>query len=123
MGRETPGLFELRVTLLSARALVRRDGRMRNDYNRLTARTTARFFAISDEGVENGSFCKVVYRPAFARGVAHYINGDYVATIDAATLGECEAKCTELKGTGLREYPADAFKALAPKCVGGKGRL
>lgn len=82
-----------------------------------------RYFAASDGGVANGSFCKVICFPAWARGVKTYMNGDYMGSLtdDLKTLAECEAGAAELLAKGLTEYSAKDFKRLAPKCCGGKG--
>lgn len=83
-----------------------------------------RFFASYDGALENGSFWRVSYYPAYMRGVGLYINGDYMdwGESAAATLAECDAHCEALLGTGYREYAPDEFKRLAPKCNGGNGR-
>lgn len=81
-----------------------------------------RYFAHSDCGLENGSFRRITFRPAWARGDATYINGDYMGS-DIVDAGRLNTVCEDLRTGGYVEYAPKDFKRLAPKCCGGKGRL
>lgn len=82
---------------------------------------SARFFAIHDDALRNGS-CEIIRSTRdLGRYRAHYVNGDYMGAQDILSAKLVPAVVARLTEEGFKEYTAKEFKALAPACIGGNG--
>jgi hypothetical protein len=85
-------------------------------------RPRSRFFAANNTTLANGSFWRVIYEPAYARGAALYVEGRCIGTSLLATAA-CDALCESLPGYGLREYLPSEIIRLTEKAASAADRL